>query len=126
MDRVIFKMEYGINSSPRMLYSYISTSSGLREWFADDVNSQSDIFLFSWNNSEEKAILLKKSKENFVRFQWEEDKGTNYYFEIAIQVDELTKDVALIITDFAKEDEIEESKMYWDSLISDLKQITGS
>ena len=126
VNRIKFQKEYGINSSPSMLYNYLSTPSGLGEWFASNVNSRSDIFLFSWNQSEENATLIKKKREEFVRFQWEEDKGTNYYFEMKIEVDELTKDVALIVTDFAKEDEIEESKMYWDNLISELKQIMGS
>ena len=30
------------------------------------------------------------------------------------------------ITDFAEEDELEESKMLWDNLIASLKQILGS
>ena len=119
-------MEYGINSSPSMLYNYLSSPSGLGEWFADNVDSRSDIFLFSWDQSEEKATLIKKKREEFVRFQWEEDKDSNYYFEMKIEVDELTKDVALIVTDFSEEGEIESSKMYWDNLISELKQVMGS
>ncbi len=34
------------------------------------------------------------------------------YFEIRIQVDEITKDVSLMVTDFAEEDEVEESKCF--------------
>ena len=41
-------------------------------------------------------------------------------------MDEITKDVSLIVTDFSPEDELEESKLLWDSLISDLKQVLGS
>ena len=48
------------------------------------------------------------------------------YFEIRIQVDGITKDVSLMITDFAEDDEVEEAKMLWDNQISDLKQILGS
>ena len=43
-----------------------------------------------------------------------------------IQIDEITNDVALIITDFAEEDEIEESKMLWENLIGSLKQVLGA
>ena len=50
----------------------------------------------------------------------------NYYFEIKIVVDELTKDVSLMVTDFSEEDEVEESKMLWESQIADLKQVLGS
>ena len=38
----------------------------------------------------------------------------------------LTKDVSLMVTDFSEEDEVEESKMLWESQIADLKQVLGS
>ena len=41
-------------------------------------------------------------------------------------MDEITKDVSLMITDFAEEDEIDEGKMLWDNQISSLKQVLGS
>ena len=53
-------------------------------------------------------------------------KETDYYFELRIQVDDITKDVSLMITDYAEEDEIEEGKMLWENMVSDLKQILGS
>ena len=70
----------------------------------------------------------KKKNNDKVRFQWQnnEEDHENYYFEFKIQVDEITKDVSLIISDFSDEDEIEESKMLWDNLISDLKQVLGA
>jgi hypothetical protein len=73
-------------------------------------------------------LLLQKKNNDKVKFQWqndEEDDG-EYYFEFKIQVDEITKDVSLIVTDFAEEDELEESKMLWDNLVSDLKQVLGA
>ena len=49
-----------------------------------------------------------------------------YFFELRIVVDEITKDVSLIVTDFAEEDEIDEGKMFWENQISELKHIIGS
>jgi hypothetical protein len=43
-----------------------------------------------------------------------------------IIVDEITSDVSLFITDFAEEDEVDESKMLWENQISSLKQVLGS
>lgn len=43
-----------------------------------------------------------------------------------IQVDEITKDVSLMITDYAEDDEVEEGKMLWENMISELKQVLGS
>ena len=48
------------------------------------------------------------------------------YFEIAIKIDELTNDVAIVITDFAEEDEIEEAQQLWENQINDLKKVIGS
>jgi hypothetical protein len=40
------------------LYQYISTPSGLSEWFADNVILEVNFFTFIWNDSE-KARLAK-------------------------------------------------------------------
>ena len=121
-----FSIEYDFHASPQLLFQYLSTPSGLSEWFADNVNSRGERFTFIWDDSEENALLLQKKNYDKVRFQWENDEGAEYYFEFKIQVDEITKDVSLIITDFSEEDELEESKMLWDNLVSDLKQVLGA
>ncbi|HSM63401.1 MAG TPA: START-like domain-containing protein [Gillisia sp.] len=125
-DKVKYEMEFPIQASPSLLYQYISTPSGLSEWYADNVNSRGEFFTFIWNESEEKAKLLSKKNGERIKFRWIEDEDTPYFFEIRIQVDEITKDVSIMITDFAEEDEIEEGKMLWENMISDLKQILGS
>jgi len=123
-----FSIEYDFHASPQLLFQYLSTPSGLSEWFADNVNSRGERFTFIWDDSEETALLLQKKNNDKVKFQWQndEDDDGEYYFEFKIQVDEITKDVSLIITDFAEEDELEESKMLWDNLVSDLKQVLGA
>jgi len=55
-----------------------------------------------------------------------DDEDTDYYFELRIQFDEITKDVSLIVTDFAEDDEVEESKMLWTNQVKDLKKVLGS
>ena len=73
----------------------------------------------------ENLYLSKKNNEK-IRFKWLEDDQASSYFEFRIQFDDITKDVSLIVTDFAEEDEMEESKMLWTNQISDLKKILGS
>ncbi len=123
-----FSVEYDFHASPQLLFQYLSTPSGLSEWFADNVNSRGEQFIFIWDDSEETALLLQKKNNDKVKFQWQNDQedDEDYYFEFKIQVDEITKDVSLIVTDFSEEDELEESKMLWDNLISDLKQVLGA
>lgn len=127
-DKEKYEMEFVIQASPSLIYQYISTPSGLSEWFADNVNSRGELFTFIWDGSEEQAKLLTKKSGERVKFRWlsDEEDGTSYYFEIRIQVDEITKDVSLMITDYAEEDEIDEGKMLWDNQISSLKQVLGS
>ncbi|WP_400078354.1 START-like domain-containing protein [Winogradskyella sp. R77965] len=127
-DKEKYEMEFVIQASPSLIYTYISTPSGLSEWFADNVNSRGELFTFIWDGSEEQAKLLSKKSGERVKFRWLEDDedGASYYFEIRIQVDEITKDVSLMVTDFAEDDEIEEGKMLWTNQIASLKQVLGS
>ena len=125
-DRIKFEMEFPIKVSQRLLFQYLSTPSGLSEWFADNVNSRGEKFIFIWDDSEEVANLVSKKLPEKIQFQWEEDQDTDYFFELRIQFDEITKDVSLIVTDFAEEDEVEESKMLWTNQVFDLKKVLGS
>ena len=110
------------------MYQYISTPSGLSEWFADNVNSRGEFFTFIWNDSEEKAKLASKKSGERIKFKWLDEDGTetDYFFELKIMEDEITKDVSIMITDFAYDDELEESKLLWENQISDLKHVLGS
>ena len=121
-----FEMEFVIQASPQLLYQYISTASGLSEWYADNVNARSEKFTFIWDGNEEEAMLLKKKSDQYVRFQWRHSESPEEFFELRIVVDEITKDVSLFVIDFADEDETEESKMLWDNQIDDLKHVLGS
>lgn len=123
-----FEMEFEVNSSTSVLFNMISTPSGLSEWFADDVNIKEDLFTFIWDGSVQQARLIGKKKGESVKFQWIDDHedGLKTYFEFAIKVDDLTNDVALMITDFADTDEVEEAKRLWENQIQDLKTTIGS
>ncbi len=126
--KIKYELEFSITSSPQLLYQYISDPSGLSEWFADNVNSRGEYFTFIWNDSEEKAKLVTKKTDERVKFRWLDEDGndTDYYFEIKIIRDEITKDVSLAITDFSDEDDVDQSKLLWENQISDLKQVLGS
>jgi uncharacterized protein YndB with AHSA1/START domain len=127
-QKLRYEIEFQINSSSQLLYQYIATPSGLSEWFADNVNSRGEFFTFIWDDSEEKARLASKKTGERVKFKWvdEQDKDTEYYFELIILLDELTKDVSLLVVDFAFEDEIEEAKRLWENQVSDLKHLIGA
>jgi uncharacterized protein YndB with AHSA1/START domain len=121
-----FEMEFVIHSSAEMLYEFLSTPSGLSEWFCDDLNIRNGIYTFIWDDQLMQARLLKTSELALVRFQWV-DKTDGSYFEFRIQKDDLTNDISLIITDFAETaSERESSKLLWQSQIEKLRHVIGS
>lgn len=128
MDKIRYELEFPLTSSPQLLYQYISTPSGLSEWFANNVNSRGEFFTFIWDDSEEKARLSSKKSGEKVKFRWidEDNKDTEFYFELRILEDEITKDVSLLVTDYAREDDLEEARLLWENQISDLKHVIGS
>tara|TARA_B100000767_G_C19754943_1_gene532527 strand:- start:1665 stop:2051 length:387 start_codon:yes stop_codon:yes gene_type:complete len=120
-------LEFPINSSVSVLFKRLSTPSGLAEWFADDVIVKDKIFTFFWSESEQDAKLLKIKNDHFIRFKWKENNTKEDYFEFLIQIDEMTSDVCLIITDFAdSKEEKEEQINFWNMQISQLKMAIGS
>lgn len=120
-----FTVEFTMRSSPKILYGFLSTASGLEEWFADKVNIRENIYTFVWEGSEQRSKIVHKRENQLVRFKWIDDPEDTY-MEFDIQTDDLTSDVALIVTDFAVPEDIEETRQLWDTQIHNLRQIIGS
>ncbi len=121
-----FELEFVVHASAEMLYEFLSTPSGLSEWFCDDLNIRNGIYTFIWDDQLQQARLLKTIDQQLVRFQWV-DKTDGSYFEFRIQRDDLTNDISLIITDFADTSaERESSKLLWNSQVEKLMHVIGS
>jgi uncharacterized protein YndB with AHSA1/START domain len=128
MEKEKFQVEYPINSSKGVLYNCMSTPSGLSEWFCDDVNIKKDVHTFIWDGSEEVARLVTKKKDEYVKFKWiesDEDDNDGTYFELRIRVDEMTGERAIIVTDFAEEDDIEDARELWVAQLDRLRRVLG-
>jgi len=104
----------------------ISTPSGLSDWFADNVNVRDEIYTFFWDGSEEKAKVLNKVRDQSIRFQWDYDEGEDVYFEFRIKIDSITREVALIVTDFPDPGDEESNRNLWESQLDDLKRVLGA
>lgn len=125
-NAIKYVLEFPIQASPHLLYQYISTPSGLSEWFADNVNAKGERYVFVWEDAQEEAKLLRKKLEESVKFRWEA-ATEDTFFEIRISVDDITKDVSLVVTDFVQDaQDLEEAKLLWKNQINDLKHILGS
>lgn len=126
MNKEKFTIEFNLKSvSLNLLWTTISSPSGLEEWFADKVNISGKKHTFTWSGNSQEAEMVGIRTGSFVRFKWLEDKNEKYYFEFKITVDELTDEVALTITDFAEPDDIEDSKTLWNKQIKDLLHSIG-
>jgi uncharacterized protein YndB with AHSA1/START domain len=125
-SKIKYQIEFPIRSSLRILFNQISTPSGLSEWFADNVNIKGKNYTFFWDGDEQDAELVTKKNNQSIKFRWE-DEPSDTYFEFVIQVDDITQDISLIVTDFAEDEEDEEeAKLLWNKQIEKLRQSIGS
>jgi len=130
MDQPHFEFEYEIKASPKVLYPYISTASGLQQWFAEKVTVKSgDIFNFFWDDENHVATLTHSKQNKLVKFEFNKPEKGNAlaYIEIKLDVSELTNATYLKVFDSAstfKSDE--DATELWDYLTDKLKEIVGS
>jgi len=119
------RLEFPIKASPTLVYNCISTPSGLAQWFADDVDIYNNQYKFKWGKDEQVAELIKKVNNKGIKFKWADSKPDEY-FEFEIIIDELTDDVALVITDFVETADEVNAMQLWESQVHDLKMSLGA
>ena len=119
------QMEFEFRSSKAILFYHLSDNSGLAGWFADAVDTHEDTFFFSWGTSKQTARRVAIKELSLVRFQWDtETDGT--YFQFEIKEDDITGDIALVVTDWANAGEKDSNIKLWESQVHDLRQLIGS
>ena len=123
-EKIKFQLEYEIKSSPKILFSFLIEPNALSQWFADEVTIRENIYTFTWHDDQRRAKLITEKENRMVRFKWLDDEP--YYFELEIIQDELTNDVALSVTDFAADDNMEDRKAIWDNQIDYLLSVLGA
>lgn len=126
MDKKKFHIEYIFdNVSIKSLWNQITTPPGLSSWFADDVVIRDKVYTFRWKKDYQEATKVQELPEEKVRYQWNEDYGSPYYFEFLIRTYELTGATSLEITDFAEPEDLKDSIHLWDSQVEQLKRTLG-
>ncbi len=121
----LFSLEYPVRCSPTILYGFLSTPSGLGEWFADKVDERDGVFIFSWNGSVEKAEMLDSETDKFIRYKWL-TSSKDEYFEFKIEKTEITNQTVLVIKDFAEKNEIKDQSQLWEYQVKELFHRLGS
>ena len=131
MAKQKFIGEYPINASRKMLFPYLSTATGLCEWFADvvNINNIDKTLIFLLDGEERIAVIDSIKKNRYVRFKFinEDEKPKEYdTLEFRLEINELTQSVFVRVEEYTETDDLEESYQIWDNLLSQLKEIIGA
>ncbi|MBT31802.1 MAG: ATPase [Thalassobius sp.] len=137
MAKFKYVAEYEINAAVKMLYPYISTASGLQEWFADEVNVMGDKkFHFIWDGELYIARIISRRTNISIKYLLSNERSNgrsaegeeedHAYLEFKIDFNEMTQTSFLRVTDYSEMDDLDELQELWDQLIGNLKEILGS
>ncbi|MFN8355907.1 MAG: START-like domain-containing protein [Spirosomataceae bacterium] len=130
MNKFKFVHEFELRASPKVLFPYLSTASGLQQWFASKVNHKDDHQLdFIWDGESHLARITSLRTNKSVRFDFmntgESGRDTNF-LEFKLEVSELTNSTFLKVTDYSTNSDAEELIELWEGLLDTLKEIVGS
>lgn len=127
MERQKVHLEYPLNATSKsILWSAISTPSGLEGWFADRVENKDKEFIFYWGKSENRsAELLSQRPFSYIRFRWLDSVFEQEYVELKMNYSELTNDYVLEIIDFTFAGEEDDLQELWDSQVDTLRRTCG-
>ena len=124
-QKQLYTLEFLVRCSPSILYEFLATPAGLQEWFADKVDERDNIFSFAWNGAPDKAEVLEKEPDKFIRFHWLH-LPKEEYFEFRIEKSEVTNQTILVIKDFAEKKEIKDQSRLWDSQVKEIFHRLGN
>jgi uncharacterized protein YndB with AHSA1/START domain len=124
MAKIKCAYDFVIKSSPAILYNFLSTASGLSQWFADKVTEDEKGFTFAWDDYTEKGEVLEDVESHYFKMKMESnDEGE--YLEFRIEKSEVTDDTILIITEFVEADEAKEQQKLWATQVDSLVTCVG-
>lgn len=127
-----FVADFQINTSRKIIFPYLSTASGLSQWFADDVTINEDkVYNFVYDGEDHfaKAVIMRNNHN--VKFEFfdpsleEEDDTDRAYIEFRLDENELTQTFFLRVIDYSDSYDDEEQESIWETLIHSLKEIIG-
>lgn len=129
MSKFEYIGEFEFKASKKMLYPYLSSASGLSQWFADDVNIDEDkILTVIWDGEENKAKMVAHRTNSLVKIEFlptdENDTDPNWV-EFKLDMSDMTQSVFVRVTDYSEMEDEEELSELWENLMHNLKEIVG-
>lgn len=130
MNKHKFTAEFELRASPKVLFPYFSSASGLQQWFAEKVIlKDSTTFDFMWDGESHVAKLSQLRLQKSAKFDFlpanQEEKDHNY-LEFKLDVSDLTGSTYLKVIDYSSNTDDDELNELWEDLIYKLKEIVGN
>lgn len=124
MEKIV--LEFPVKSSVKVLFTALSSASGLSSWFCDDVKIiDNKKWSFIWDDVDQVAEVLEVIEDEKIKFRWV-DEAEDTFFEFKIDIDEITGDMELVITDYVEEDDKDSSIGLWESQVKELFKSLGA
>ena len=130
MSKDQFVADYQLNASKKIVYTYLSTASGLQEWFADKVRIDEDKnYIFNFDQEDHYAKLNIVKANLHVRWDFFDPKSSASqkvsFIEFKLDEAELTQSLFIKVIDQSNFYSLDELEGIWDGLISQLKGTIG-
>ncbi|WP_143960979.1 START-like domain-containing protein [Litoribacter populi] len=130
MVKYKFVSDYQVNTSKKVIFPYLSSASGLNQWFADNVTINEDkSYIFTYDGEEHYAKMVGLRSNHSVKFEFFDpampDETDKSYLEFRLDENELTQTLFLRVVDYSNGYDEDEQESIWESLIHNLKEIIG-
>lgn len=127
MKKEKYSIEFVLgNASQKSVWRMLTEPTAMEQWFADSVKLKDNSFYtFKWGENEQEAEMVLKRPIDQVRYNWLAADRADVYFEFRIHKLELSRVIALEVTDFALAEEKDDAIFLWETQIDLLKRKLG-
>lgn len=113
-----------------IMWKLISTPGGLSRWIAEEVRQEGDQLIFVWGkpgqvHETRTAHIMQTVKNVLLRFKWDDEDDPEACTQIMLTKNDITDDLALVITDYADIDEMQGVEDMWNHDLDRLQYKTG-
>jgi YD repeat-containing protein len=123
MAKFKYSAEFELKASPKVLYPYLSTASGLQQWFATKVTMRdSQTFKFTWDGQDHIARQTVNRLNKATRFDFESGDPDVAFIELKVDLNEFTQTTFLKVTDYSNNSDESDLIELWEGLIENLKE----
>ena len=123
-------VEFPINASPKILFPYLATASGLSQWFCDDVRYADGHRLnFIWDQENHFAEISGQRLNRAVRFVFLNEQRQPVvdanFLEFTLDSSQVTDEVYLRVVDYSSGHDAAEQQEMWEGLVAKLREQVG-